>query len=759
MCGIATFTTDLQEAIAREVPDTECWVVAVNDAAGAYEYPPSVRFEVNQNSMADYQLAADFININRAEVACLQHEFGIFGGKWGSHILALLQELRIPALATLHTVLRDPEPEQEAVLKRLIELSDRLTVMSRFSEETLRERYRLAEERIVHIPHGIPDIPYVNPDAYKDQFGVAGRKVVMTFGLLSPGKGLEQVIDALPEVLSHYPEAVYLIVGGTHPQIKRQSGESYRLSLQQRARKLRVDRQVIFHNRFVSSSELCEFLMCADVYVTPYLHKQQAVSGTLAYAMGAGKAIVSTPYWYAEEVLAEGRGALVPFGDPSAIASELIRLFGDKNELNAMRKRAYAFSRQMVWKEVARRYLVEFGKLKQERLRKLHAARDVRVPARTFYDLPELRLDHLRLLTDDTGILQHAHFTVPDRDHGYTTDDNARALIAVVMAQDKLPDEDLPALAGRYLGFLSYAFNKQTGRFRNFLAYDRRWREETGSEDSHGRALWGLGTAVALSPLEGQRAMALELIEQALPALERLQSSRCLAFAIIGIGAYLRRFSGDRRTRQFAESAALRLFERVDPAAPEQWPWLEERLTYANAKVPHALIAAGGFLGREDMLRAGLKLLRWLVEVQKDPQGYFAPVGNQEWFPRDGDKSRFDQQPIEASSTIGACLAAYEATREERWSRESVQCFEWFLGRNDLRQPLYDYLSGGCRDGLQANGVNLNQGAESTLSWLHALLSMYNLHSQAVSLEGKRSMPAAESPGPAAHTPEDLTTR
>jgi glycosyltransferase involved in cell wall biosynthesis len=748
MCGIATFTTDLQEAISRIAPDTESWVVAMNDPASAYEYPPPVQFEVNQNRLADYQLAADFVNINRVEVACLQHEFGIFGGKWGSHILAFLQELRIPALTTLHTVLQEPEPEQEVVMKKLIELSGRVAVLSRFSEETLRERYRLEEGRIVRIPHGIPDIPFLDPESYKEQFGVEGRKVVMSFGLLSPGKGLEQVIDALPAVVSRYPEAVYLIVGGTHPQVRRQFGESYRLSLQQRARKLKVDRHVVFHNRFVSRKELCDFLICADVYVTPYLHKQQAVSGTLAYAMGAGKAIVSTPFWYAEEMLAEGRGLLVPFGDASAIASQLIRLFGNQTELNAMRQRAYAFSRQMVWEEVARRYLLELEHLKQERMGKIQPVRATGIPAWTSYDLPELKLDHLRLLTDDTGILQHARFTIPDRSRGYTTDDNARALIAVLMAQDKLPDEDLPVLAGRYLGFLNYAFNEQAGRFRNFLGYDRSWQEEIGSEDCHGRALWALGTAVAISPLEGQRAMALELFERALPAIEELQASRSLSFAIVGIGAYLQRFSGDLRTRRFGESAALRLFGRVDPEATGEWPWIEDRLTYANANIPHALIAAGGFLGREDMLKAGLRLLQWLVEVQKERQGYFVPVGNREWFRRGGDRSRFDQQPIEASTTIGACLAAYEATREERWSREAVLCFEWFLGRNDLQQPLFDYLSGGCRDGLQANTVNLNQGAESTLSWLIALLSMYNLHSQAVSLEGKRFIPAAEASNP-----------
>ncbi len=747
MCGIATFTADLRAAISRESPDTECWVVAMNDNACGYDYPPAVHFEVNQNRLSDYELAADFINMNLVEAACLQHEFGIFGGPWGSHVLAFLQELRVPTLTTLHTVVEDPEPDQELVMRKLIDLSGRVAVMSRFSQETIRERYGLPEDRIAHIPHGIPDLPFIHPNFYKDRFGVEGRKVVMTFGLLSPGKGLEQVIDALPEAVARYPELVYVIVGSTHPHIKRQSGESYRLSLQQRARRLKVDRHLIFHNRFVSIKELCELLIGADIYVTPYLHEQQAVSGTLAYAMGAGKAIISTPFRYAREMLAEGRGVLVPFGEPSAIASEIVRLFGEEAEMNAMRRRAYVFSRQMVWKEVARRYLAELGLMKEERLRKIHVAGAPRLPGRSSHDLPELKLDHLRLLTDDTGVLQHARFTVPDRRHGYTTDDNARALIAVLMAQDKVHDAHLPALASLYLSFLNHAFNEQNGRFRNFLSYDRRWLEDAGSEDSHGRAVWGLGTAVVLASMDDQVAMAMDLFERALPALDRFESSRGLAFSILGIDAYLGRFSGDRGTRRYGETVAARLFGRVDPGAPQEWPWIEERLTYANAVIPHGLIVAGRLLDREDMLAAGLRLLGWLADIQTDPQEYFVPVGNGGWYRRDGNKSRFDQQPIEAAAMIGACLAAYGAVREERWMRECTACFEWFLGRNDLQQPIYDYITGGCRDGLQANRVNLNQGAESTLSWLIALLSMYNLNSLAVSLEGRPSALAAEEPG------------
>lgn len=727
-CGIATFTTDLLESISRGLQGSDCWAVAMNDIPQGYDYPSQVRFEVNQNRLAEYQIAGEFLNINRVDVVSLQHEFGIFGGKEGSHVLALLRNLRMPVVATLHTVLQDPDPEKRVLLEEIGRVADRMVVMSRLAMEMLRDIYHLPTERVILIPHGIPDVPFIDPNYYKDHFGVEGRKVLLTFGLLSPGKGIECVIDALPQIVARYPETVYIILGATHPNVKKESGEEYRLSLQRRARRLKVEDHLIFHNRFVSLEELCEFLGCADVYVTPYLNKNQIVSGTLAYAMGAGKAIISTPYFYAEEMLADGRGRLVPFADSSAIAHEVLHLFDNEIEMNAMRKRAYKFSRKMIWSEVVQQYVNIFSQLKQERMQKPQLVFQTKGLLSVPHDLPEVKLDHLRLLTDDTGLLQHARFIVPDRNHGYSTDDNARGLIALLMAQDIVSDNGLlNLLMSRYLSFLDYAFNEKTGRFRNFMSYDRTWLEDTGSEDSHGRTLWGLGVAVASSKQESLVGMALDLFERALPTIGNFSSPRALAFGLMGISAYLQRFGGDSNTRRIGKILAEQLFHMYESYATDEWPWIGDKLTYVNGKIPHALIVAGRDFERGEMVEAGLRSLEWLVQIQKDPSGHFAPIGNNGWYPRNGKKARFDQQPIEAEAMIEACITAYSVSQDEKWITEATRCFDWFLGRNDLGTPIYDYTTGGCRDGLQPDGVNQNQGAESTLSWLLSLLTMYTV--------------------------------
>ncbi len=725
-CGIATFTFDLHQALAEEFREMEFWALAMNDIPAGYRYPVQVRFELDQKSLADYRLAADFLNINQVDAVCLQHEYGIYGGEYGSHILELLGRLRMPVVTTLHTVLQQPSSGQRKIIEELCRLSDRLVVMSHKASEILREVYAIPEAKLEMVPHGIPDVPFVDPNFYKDQFGLEGRKVILTFGLVGPGKGLEYMIDALPAIAEKHPDVTYVVLGATHPHVKREQGESYRLSLQRRARDLGVEEHIMFHNRFVDLKELCEFLGAADVYVTPYLNREQIVSGTLAYAMGAGKATVSTPYWYAEEMLADGRGRLVPFRDSEALAREIVYLFDNELERHAMRKRAYNFCRDMVWKEVARRYLAVFAEIRRERERRPRVV--FRTP--TLQDLPleipEPKLDHLYRLTDGTGILQHATFIVPDRVHGYCTDDNARALIVALQAAEVTTDsEQTVELACRYLSFLGHAFNEDTGRFRNFMSYNREWLEREGSEDSHGRAIWGLGVAVALSPQQALTGFALQLFDRALPALLDMVSPRAWAFGLVGIHAYLRRFSGDSEARRVRETLANRLFEMYRRNASDDWPWIENKLTYANGKIPHALLLSGQWLMRGEMVEAGLRSLRWLVDIQTDPKGHFVPVGNRGWYPRGGAKARYDQQPIEAHAMIEACLEAYNVTQDQSWIEEARRILEWFLGRNDLNQPLYDYRSGGCCDGLNADGVNRNQGAESTLACLLSLLELY----------------------------------
>ncbi|UCF99246.1 MAG: glycosyltransferase family 4 protein [Spirochaetaceae bacterium] len=739
LCGIATFTTDLLQSMARETPDKAYWAVAMNDTPGGYEYPRDVRFEINQNRFQEYRLAADFLNMNRIELVCLQHEYGIFGGPYGKHILALLHNLRMPVVTTLHTVLQNPDVGQKETLEEILYASDKVVTMSKHAEDILHDLYAVERERIVFIPHGIPDIQFIDPNYYKDQFGVEGKKVLLTFGLLSPGKGIENVIDALPMVVRRYPETVYIVLGVTHPHVKWESGESYRIALQQRARALGIEKHLMFHNRFVSLEKLCEFIICADVYITPYLNREQITSGTLAYAVGAGKAVISTPYRYAEEMLADGRGKLVPFADTEAIAGAVLELFDDPVEMNAMRKRAYKYSRNMVWNTVARSYLDLFTELKQERLTRSRTAVQAPGLRPQVMDLPEIKLNHLQLLSDDTGILQHARFMIPSREHGYTADDNARALIVTMLAQDYIADANLlDQMSCRYLSFLDHAYDANTGRFRNYMSYNRRWSHRSDYEDCQARVLWSLGVSVVHSRKDSQIGMAMDLFERALPAFDNFRSPRALATGLLGILTYRQRFSGDRNARRYGEMILDRLYTICSENEDIEWPWIEETATYENSRIPQALIAAGYDAGRREILDKGLEMLDWLLSVQRDPSGHLTLIGNRGWYRRGKSKARFDQQPVEAGSLVEACVEAYSATRDPRWAQEAASCFEWFLGRNDLQAPLYDYVTGGCRDGLQPGGVNQNQGAESTLVWLMALLAMYRRNQRLMSAGKKK---------------------
>lgn len=735
-CGIATFTTDLLSALSLENPAVEFWGVVMNDVPEGYRYPSQVRFEVNQRTLADYRLAADFLNMSQVEVVCLQHEFGIFGGENGAHIFDLLSNLRVPLVTTLHTVLQTPTLEQTAIVKRIAQMSDRIVVMSRRAKAILRETYDIPRDKIVLIHHGIPDVPFVDPNYYKDQFGVEGRKVILTFGLLSPGKGVETMLDALPRVIEQNPDVVYIVLGATHPHVKRDQGEGYRHSLQRRVRELGVEQHLIFHNRFVDIAELCAFLGAADIYVTPYLNREQIVSGTLAYALGAGKAVISTPYWYAEEMLAEGRGRLTPFQDVEQLAEQVNEIFAQEVERHAMRKRAYTFCREMIWKEVARKYIEIFGIVKQERERRPRAAFRAKIVNAVPGEMPHPKLDHIIRLTDDVGILQHTKFIVPNRFHGYCTDDNARALITVLMIQDMITENEIAAeLACKYVSFLHHAYNEDVGRFRNFMGYDRQWLEAQGSEDSHGRAVWGLGEAVALCRSDDVRGAALDIFEKALQPLVDFTSPRSWAFGLVGIHAYLQKFSGDSEVRRVRERLADRLFRLYQDNSTGSWPWIEKTVTYANGKISQALIMSGQWLPKGEMVQAGLRSLEWLIDIQTDDRGHFVPIGNNGWYTRGGPKARFDQQPIEALNMIEACRQAYNVTSDTKWITYAQQCMEWFLGRNDLGVPLYDHKTGGCCDGLTADGPNRNQGAESTLACLLSLLNLYKIQSTQIAVE------------------------
>ena len=725
-CGIATFTTDLTDALAALRPQTDVLIVPVNDLPEGYDYPDRVWFEIEEKETASYRRAADFLNINNVDVVCLQHEFGIYGGTAGSHVLMLLRALRMPIVTTLHTILDDPDAGQRAVMAELIELSDTLVVMTRLSAELLGEVYGVASDQIEIIPHGIHDVPFVDPSFHKDKFGVEGRKVLLSFGLLGPGKGIEHVIEALPAIVARHPDTVYIILGATHPALKREQGEIYRLGLQQLARERGVESHVIFHNRFVSVDELTEFLGAADIYLTPYLGMAQAVSGTLAYAAGAGKAIISTPYRHARELLADDHGVLVPVADPDAIGRSVIDLFDHPVRRDAIRKRAYVQARETTWAKVARRYLESFAKARDARVHTPRPAAEPTTMDKQPGELPVLKLDHLWRMTDGTGMIQHAVHCVPNYDEGYATDDNARALTFTVLAGESsaLPAGELGRLALRYMSFLQYAYNPAKHRFRNFLSFDRRWLEEVGSEDSHGRTLRSLGILVGRGPQPGIREWAGRLFELALPPALDFTSPRAWAFTLHGIREYLTRFSGDRIAEDAQEELAGRLLKLLGTNRAADWVWFEPTLTYSNAKLPHAMLLAGRSMRRDDFLEAGLETLDWLTGMQRSKKGHFVPIGNDGFHPRGGRRARFDQQPIEAHATVSACLEAFRTTGEQRWKVEAQRAFDWFIGRNDLRVPIYDPVTGGCHDGLQPDHVNKNQGAESTLAFLLSLVEM-----------------------------------
>ncbi len=724
-CGIATFTSDLLAAVATAYPQSQCFSVSVNDIQGGYEYPEVVRFEIEEQDLPSYLRAADFLNISNVDIVCLQHEFGIFGGPAGGHILALLRELRMPVVTTLHTVLREPKADQRRVMQELVSLSTRLVVMAERGRRMLQEIYQAPPAKIDLIPHGIPDVGFVDPTYFKDQFGVEGRVVLLTFGLLSPNKGIEYVLNALPHILAEFPDVVYIVLGATHPNELRAHGEAYRLSLEILAKKNKLEKNVIFYNRFVDLENLQEFIGAADLYITPYLNEAQITSGTLAYMFGAGKAVVSTPYWYAAELLAEDHGVLVPFGDATAIAREVIGLLRDDTRRHAMRKNAYRLGREMVWSNVAQLYMRSFecARLEGAALsRKSLATKTLDQKPR---ELPELKLSHLSRMTDSTGVFQHAIFSVPNFSEGYCTDDNARAFILAVLLGELGEDpECVRTLATTCAAFLHHAFDLKTKRFHNHMSFDRRWLDAQGSEDCQGRALWALGIGVGRSPLRSFQMMAGQLFALALPALTGFTSPRAWAFGLIGMHEYLRRLSGDSLVNQTREALTSRLMELFEATAQPDWQWFEEELSYDNAKLAHALILSGRATGQQAVFERGLQALRWLTALHMSEQGHFRPIGTNGFYRRGGTRANFDQQPIEAQATVSACLEAYRATSDFWWYEQAQRAFDWFIGWNDLGLALYSPETGGCRDGLHMDRVNQNQGAESTLAFLLALAEM-----------------------------------
>ncbi len=716
-CGIATFTADLSSAISAVAPAVDCQVVAMNDAGRSHIYPQKVRFEIEDGEIASYRRACQFLNSNYIDVVCLQHEYGIFGGVAGHHVITLLRELRMPVVTTLHTILTAPSARQRAVLDEVIALSQRIVVMSEHGRRTVREVHGVPLEAIDVIPHGIP---VMSSAPTRDRLGFEGP-MLLTFGLLSPDKGLEYVVEAMPAILEQHPDAKFVVLGTTHPHVIEQHGEAYRLSLSALARRLGVADHVIFEDRFVNDVELANFLAAADVYVTPYLNPEQSTSGTLVRAVAAGKAVVSTPYWHARELLGDDRGVLVPTRDSGALASAISALFGDSSRRHALGQRAAELGRSMSWPAVAERYLESFAKARA----RARSVRHALPPGGLLpHDLPELNLDHLRRLTDSTGLLQHATFATPRYSEGYCLDDNARALLltALLEGSGDTNGKMTRELATRYLAFVAYAFEPSQGRFRNFMSYTRHWTEDRGSEDSHGHAVWALGTTVGRAADPGLGSLACDLFQAALPALVTFTSPRAWAYGLLGIHEYLRAFEGDSGVQLVRRRLIDSLMELHGKVSTPDWPWFETSLTYANARLAQAVIVTGSAMRSDEITHVGLTSLAWVAKLQTSARDEFAPIGSDGFYERGGKKAEFDQQPVEASGMVSACLDAFRVTRKPVWAEHACRALDWFLGKNHLRRPLYDASTGGCRDGLHANRVNENQGAESTLAFLLALV-------------------------------------
>ena len=724
-CGIATFTTDLSQSLARELNTEDNLInVAMDDIEAGYNYPHQVKFRIRQNVQSDYFWAADYLNANQYDAAIVQHEYGIYGGEDGCHILQMIQALKVPVITNLHTVLEHPTEGQRKVMIGLAKYSDRLLVMSKKAFSILTKVYGIDRKMISFIPHGIPDATFKAQGLYNKLFGLENKDVILTFGLLGPSKGIEAMIEAMPAVVKENPNAMYLILGQTHPHVIEKSGDSYRRNLQQLVNKLGMKNHVVFHNQFVDLDSLVQYLQTSKVYVIPYPKKEQITSGTLAYALGVGAAVVSTPFWYAEELLADGRGRLVPFNDSEAMAKEINSLLGNEHEREMMRFKGYQYGRSMIWKEVSKMHLDLISKIKERKPLENSQEKGIKFK-KIFSDLPEINLSHLRTMTDDTGLLQHAKYMTPNFHHGYCVDDNARGLIAITKYYSLRKDKGVLPLIQKYLAFLFYAFNPENGRFRNFMSYDRRWMELAGSEDSHARALWGLGVTVKEAPDSSIRNMAMRLFLESLPVVEHFTSPRAWGYTVLGLQSYLSVYEGDISARKVRDDLATKIYELFKNNIAEDWHWCEGTATYANAILAHALIVAGRCIPNQEMYETGIKALEWLLKVQTAPEGHLSVIGNNGWLDKDGGRSMFDQQPIEVKSLIDACLEVYVNTGDKKWFKESERCLSWFLGQNDLQIPVCDHRTGGCGDGLESQGVNGNQGAESTLAWIISLINMH----------------------------------
>jgi len=721
-CGIATFTKNLywsmvtNPAVAANGSKPkegiiEGFVVAMNDNDQIYNYPREVKHTIRENHQQDYLKAAKYINVSGADVCIIEHEFGIYGGQNGLYILPLIHRLKIPLIITLHTILDNPSYNEKVVLEKICKLADKVVVMSHKAVEFLTEIYQVDKEKISIIRHGVPDIQF-DKELSKKEFELEQKKVLLTFGILSRNKGIETVINALPALIKKHPDVLYIVLGKTHPNVIRDSGEEYRNYLHLLVDTLKLNDHVLFINEFIDQRELFKYLSASDIYITPYLNEAQITSGTLSYAVGVGSAVVSTPYWHASELLDEGRGKLFNFNDSDGLSKILTELFNNPEELKKIRKKALEYGKTITWPKSGGKYITLANQIESGKP-EVNAKRETVIDPHL---LPPFSLNHIKRLTDDTGIIQHARFGIPYLKEGYCLDDNARALLMVLMAYRQKNDKAALNLAPVYLSYIHYMQNED-GTFRNFLDFKRKFLDETGSEDSFGRAIWALGYLIGNAPDDSYCQTGKLIFFDASPHFEKIESIRGIANTMLGISYYLKDNPSDESMIAVLSNLAGKLVGHYEKNSSPGWNWFEPILTYDNGLLPLALLHAAEILDDDKIGSIAMETMDFLTDLTlKD--GYLSIIGNEEWYKKEGERSMFAQQPVDALAMILMYQQAFYLTKDKEYLSKLSVCFKWFLGQNELRVSLYDSETKGCFDGLENYGVNRNQGAESTLAYL-----------------------------------------
>jgi glycosyltransferase involved in cell wall biosynthesis len=726
-CGIGTFTNDLFNSMLvnneRREYGYEGFVIALNDIDLTYEYPEEVKLTIRQEHQEDYLQAVKFINLSGADLCILEHEFGIYGGQNGVYILPLLHRLEVPLIVTLHTILKTPSYNEKAVLQEICKMAYKIVVMSHKAIEFLVSIYNVPEEKIVFIEHGVPDIHF-SQEKSKIEFKLESKKVLLTFGFIGRRKGIETVIKALPKVVEKHPDVIYIVLGKTHPNILRHSGEEYRIFLMRLVKSLQLENHVMFLNEFIDEQDLFKYLSASDIYITPYLSEAQITSGTLSYAVGVGSAVISTPYWHAAELLAEGRGRLFNFNDSNNLTSTITELLDKPEELNELKRKAYDYGRKITWPKIGKKYVALAEKILKEG-QKVIVKKDTVLD---FLILPPFSLTHINRLTDDTGIIQLAKFGIPNLKEGYCLDDNSRALLMVLMAYRQMKDIRALELSPIYLSYIHYMQNAN-GTFRNFLSFSRNYLDEVGSEDSFGRTIWALGYLLGNAPNDAYYQTGKLLFFNASPNFEKLKSIRSIANTMIGISYYLKRNPSDDTMTERLRNLATILVKHYDENETPDWEWFESLLAYDNGILPLALLHSAEILNDDKITKTAFKSMNFLTKhMLKD--NYLSIIGNEKWYKKEGERSVFAQQPIDAMAMVLMYHQAFHVTKDKDYLNKLYTSFLWFLGENDLRMSLYDFETQGCCDGFESYGVNRNQGAESSLAYLISHLTVLQAYEE-----------------------------